>query len=319
MRVVRVGDEVIRFESSRRASLFVFALIMLVTALWDWLTLGMPTDFGQILGRFTGQTGDAELPPAPIAQLIVALPWVLLPLAARHLWIALWGRVIVVDGIQRVITRNDKVLAGFDEIDDLEFRSWDDGNVRMKLCLRSGRKTRVGVICGDKQQDEVQGEIERLVRVAGPNVPEPSAQAGLFRMLSITYYVTRGASLLLLLGALLAGGMSLVYGVAGARTTATIVSNSPDAAQVIEFQDSAGLTHRFGAGAEASGYRLGDRLSVVYLPRDPSWHRVTSFGNAWGPTIFLGLFGAAMYAVSWFFGYFRLLGGFPTPSQSPSK
>ena len=201
MRIERPHSATIVFRESRKGSAVFVVIVSAAILAWEWLVWGGPTGVEDI-----GSLGQAsrELPDL-VFYILAGLPGVFLPLVLRRLAVAVFGRVITFDGLSRTVTKNNRILAGFDDIDRLRLRKWDDSNARLHLFLKSGKKIRVGKLCHTEESGWVQTEISNLLKKAEPVVGPTDSPAtnDVFIPLSIAYYGARVFSILLFLGSVL--------------------------------------------------------------------------------------------------------------------
>ena len=84
-----------------------------------------------------------------------------------------------------------------------------------------------------------------------------------------------------------------------AKTTRRDDRTETDYYPDIRFQDASGLSHVFrgSSSSSSSKYKVGDEISVTYLPSDPQVAKANFRKNPWGGVIFSLLFGGIFFLV----------------------
>jgi hypothetical protein len=320
------SDRLIRFRESRKGSIVFVVILCLLILVIDWAVLGAPMRLSDLSPMARRQIVDL----GPGFYVMAGLPYLLVPWILRRLMVAVFGRVITFDGQQRVITKNNRILAAFEDVKYLEIMPWSDDNVRLNLFLTSGKKIRVGKILSKNQYKGVPSEIEGFFERPVTRKPQGSLKEDLHRGLSILYYVLRGASVLLFLGALTTLVISGMYTVKGVTTAGRVLNVEVRAEeghetmgvgeyersyrttnlvyeQTIEFKYRQGGLHTFKTTVKAGEAEIGQEIPIIYMPDNPARVRVKSFGNMWGPSILLFLTCLVVHGISWFFKYLRYI------------
>jgi hypothetical protein len=164
MRIDRPLQDVLRFESSRESALILAGVLLLVILLWEWIVGGRPLtpegfrNFGRDIKEEIG---------APVLYICMALPIPLLIWALLSLKVAVLGHSIVFDGQQQVITKNGKVKAHTRDIQRIDLRLWDTGNIEAELYLHDGKKVKLGKLCNEHQIHDVIDDIRAFGEVTG--------------------------------------------------------------------------------------------------------------------------------------------------------
>ena len=197
MQIERPHNSAIIFRESRKGSgIFVFVLSATIIG-WEWMVWGGPTSLEEFW-TFTNPSSDL---PQSVLYVLAGLPLLVAPLILRRLSVAIFGRVIVFDALSRTITKNNRVLAGFDDVERIDLKMWDDSTVRLNLFLNSGKKIRIGKLCHTKEFERVKTEIGELLKRTEPvekTAGSPS-MSDAYLPLSIMYYSVRGGSIFLFL------------------------------------------------------------------------------------------------------------------------
>lgn len=195
MRIERPHNAAIAFRESRKASAVFVAIASAVILAWEWMIWGAPTSMEDVRNLGAASSGLSD----PAFYMLAALPGFLVPPALRRLAVAIFGRVIAFDGLSRTVTKNNRILAGFDDIEHFRLRKWDDSNVRGHLFLTSDKKIRLGRLCRAKEFHRVRSDIAGLLKTAEPaaDPTESPSKNDLFIPLSIVYYGTRTFGILL--------------------------------------------------------------------------------------------------------------------------
>jgi hypothetical protein len=201
MQIERPHNSAIIFRESRKGSCtFVFILSATIIG-WEWMVWGGPTSLEEFW-TFTNPSSDL---PQSVLYVLAGLPLLVGPLMLRRLIVAIFGRVIAFDALSRTITKNNRILAGFDDVERFDLKKWDDSNVRLNLFLNSGKKIGVGKLCHTKEFERVKTEIGELLKRTEPfeKTAERPETSDAYLPLSIIYYLVRGFSIFLFLGSVL--------------------------------------------------------------------------------------------------------------------
>jgi hypothetical protein len=315
----RSSPHLITIRQSRAGAVIVVAVWGFIIFLFEWLVFGMPTTVDEWLAM---DKGFWEISGGgPFFWLVGGLPVFVLPTLFRNLLVILFGRVIVFDALAKEIRKNNKIMTRFDEIQDLNFRRWEDDTVTLEVLLGSGKKKKLGKVGNYHQLEKLKTEIYDILKRTEDSGAKPPPKDSMGKMMAFGRYLILGTSILFLAGAVYALASTLFCYVIGTKTHGTVIHIEKEVTErwkesgrvarpkrkvrvkttaylkTIEFKDADGNIHTFKSGTEYSG----SRVPVVYLRFWPSIAKVQTFGGMWGAFIFLLVFGGLLYVVSMMF------------------
>ena len=254
-----------------------------------------------------------------------ALPLLLIPMILRSLLVAVFGRVITFSGRWRMITKNQRLLAKFDEVKHIDIRRYEDNVPRLKIILNSGRKIRVGELCDAKDYKRDKAQLEALLKLPESRPHEVDVKKDVSRVLSLMLYQPRVLGIAFFAGSLIASIVSATYLVKCITTTGTIMevntrveerTKTPDfgsrrieervrttvADHRIVFEDRNGIRHSL-TNSEVLIYEPGQKVPLIFMPDNPERVRLNWFGRMWGLSIMLAGLGLKTL---WYFVVFKI-------------
>lgn len=164
MRIQQPNSATIIFKASRKSAALGVGLMLAVLFVWEWLVCGRPTNIEVI----ENIQNIIELQTEAVFYILAVLPLPLVPFILWYMIVALFGHVITIDGLSRKITKNHRILATFDEVDQFTLEECGIESVKLTLVLKSGKEVRVGKVCHTTELDRANTEITHLLKNATP-------------------------------------------------------------------------------------------------------------------------------------------------------
>ena len=126
--------------------------------------------------------------------------------------------------------------------------------------------------------------------------------------LRVAFWILGPLGALLIVGAVFLVVRTGTLIATGVRTRGKVVdlasSNSSDGASVfrpVVTFEVRGEQHTFTSshGSKPAGYDVGDQVGVIYLPDDPAYARIDSFGSLWLGATIAGSLGLFFGGIAW--------------------
>lgn len=203
MKIERPHSSAIIFRKSRKGSCAFVLILSAAIIAWEWLVWGRPTSL--IQSSFL--TNSSINFPRAVVYILAALPLLGAPFILRRLSVAIFGRAIALDGLSRTITRNNRFLANFEDVERFDFRKRDRSAVRLKLLLNSGKRVTIGKLRDTGEFERIKTDVGRMFERTGlfekedrseKTAPSPST-SGAYLIFSMMFFFVRGFSVFLLL------------------------------------------------------------------------------------------------------------------------